>query len=335
MTLRPALMPRLMVATILMALLATPVSEWNAVARADAGAPILRVGYAPWVGPAPLLLARDKRFFANDQKVRFEEIKDTKLRFGALASGKLDGVVTTVDTMTYYWKRSSPFRAVLGLDDSNGGDGLVAASGIAKIEDLRGKRVAVPFGSVAEFFLNTVLRDHDMTESDLRLVDMQQDDAGKAVLTGQVDAAVTWEPWLSRAKASAGKRVLIDTRETPGLIADVLVFRQDVIRTQSESIKTIVTGWYEAVEYWKRRPDEAEAEMARAVGDWLSDVSVFKYALNTARYYDQAINKDYMAPGGRVYETAQKAIDILTSLHRITGQLSATDLIDSEFVMGP
>jgi NitT/TauT family transport system substrate-binding protein len=282
-----------------------------------------------------VFLARDKRFFASGQQVRLEEFKDVRLRFAALASGKLDGLVTTVDTMTVYWKRSFPFRAVLALDDSHGGDGLLAKSEITNVEDLKGKRVAVNLGSVAEFFLNSVLRDHGLSEADVRLIDMRQDEAGEAMLTGQVDAAVTWEPWLSRAKRSPDKHIVLDTRQTPGLIADVLLFGEDVIGARSDAIKAVVTGWYQAIAYWKRHPDEADAAMARAIGDWLSNVTVFKDSLSTARYYDETMNKDYMAAGGRLYQTAQRAIDIGMSLGKITEPIRANDLIDSEFAMGP
>jgi hypothetical protein len=47
------------------------------------------------------------------------------------------------------------------------------------------------------------------------------------------------------------------------------------------------------------------------------------------------MNKDYMAPGGRLYQTAQRAIDIGMSLGKITEPIRANDLIDSEFAMGP
>lgn len=302
-------------------------------APAGAAAQTLRIGYSTWVGYGPLFLARDKRFFdETGVNVELINVEDPKLRFAALAAGKLDGLVTTLDTMSLYWKPTFRFQAVLGLDDSRGGDGIVARNSIATIRDLRGKRVAVNRGSVSDFFLNVLLKQNGMTEKDLNIVNMRQDDAGAAFLGGKVDAAVTWEPWLSRAKRAPGGHVLIDSSKTPGLIVDILVLRQDIIKADPAPIKATVAGWYKAVEYWKQNPDDADAVMAKAVGGWLKDVKTFKETLAGVRYYDQAINRRYMAPGGQIYVTAQNAIEIWKNFGRITVNETAADIIDPEFV---
>jgi NitT/TauT family transport system substrate-binding protein len=208
----------------------------------------------------------------------------------------------------------------------------VAKESIKTIKDLRGKRVAFNEGSVSHFFLSVLLRQNGMTEKDLRAVNMRQDDAGAAFLGGKVDAAVTWEPWLSRAKRAPGAHILIDSSATPGLIVDVLVIRRDVIKAHPGAVRGVVRGWYRAVRYWTQHPDDADAVMAKAVGGWLKDVKTFKETLAGVRYYDEAINRQYMAPGGQLYMTAQNAIDIWTSLGKITVKEAAADLIDPEFV---
>jgi NitT/TauT family transport system substrate-binding protein len=312
-------------------LLAAPIG-WRP-APAGAAAPTLRIGYSTWVGYGPLFLARTKGFFDTGRvDVVLTNVEDPKLRFAALAAGKLDGLVTTLDTMSLYWKPTFQFQAVLGLDDSSGGDGIVSKAAIKTIKDLRGKRVAVNRGSVSDFFLNVLLRQNGMSERDLNIVNMRQDDAGAAFLGGKVDAAVTWEPWLSRAKRAPGGHVLIDSSKTPGLIVDVLLFRRDVLRAHPDAIRAVIAGWYRAVEYWKQNPDDADAVMARAVGGWLKDVKTFKETLAGVRYYDQAINRRYMAPHGQIYATAQNAINIWRSLGKITVKETAADIVNPGFV---
>jgi NitT/TauT family transport system substrate-binding protein len=302
-------------------------------APAGAAAQTLRIGYSTWVGYGPLFLAQDKRFFdETGVNVNLINVEDPKLRFAALAAGKLDGLVTTLDTMSLYWKPTFRFQAVLGLDDSRGGDGIVARDSITTIKGLRGKRVAVNRGSVSDFFLNVLLKQNGMTEKDLNIVNMRQDDAGAAFLGGKVDAAVTWEPWLSRAKQSPNGHILIDSSKTPGLIVDILVMRQNVIQAEPGPIKATVEGWYKAVDYWKQNPDDADAVMAKAVGGWLKDVKTFKATLAGVRYYDRAINQKYMAPGGQMFLTAQNAIDIWKGFGRITVNETAQDIVDPQFV---
>jgi NitT/TauT family transport system substrate-binding protein len=322
---------RYSIIALLVLLLAIPMG-WRA-APAGAAAETLHLGYSTWVGYGPLFLARDDRYFDEaGVNVDLTNIEDPKLRFAALAAGRLDGLVTTLDTMTLYWKPAFQFQAVLGLDDSKGGDGIVAKDSIKTVKDLRGKRVAFNEGSVSHFFLSVLLRENGMTEKDLQSINMRQDDAGAAFLSGKVDAAVTWEPWLSRAKRAPGGHILVDSSQTPGLIVDVLLLRRDVITAHPDAVRAAVKGWYDAVDYWKKSPDDADAVMAKAVGGWLKDVKTFKETLDGVRYYDEAINKKYMEPDGQIFKTAQNAIDIWTALGKINVKETTQDLIDPEFV---
>ncbi len=298
-----------------------------------AAAETLLVGHSTWVGYGPLFLARDKRFFDEaGVNIELRTFEDPKSRFFALISGKLDGIATTVDTASLYWTPEHPFRSVLGLDDSKGGDGIVSVDSIKTIKDLRGKRVAFNKGSVSHFFLSVLLRQNGMTEKDIKGIQMQQDDAGAAFVAHKVDAAVTWEPWLSRAKKTPGGHVLVDSSSTPGLIVDILLFRSDIIKNHPQAVKASIAGWYKAVDYWKKNPDESDALMARAVGGWLKDVKTFRETLAGVRFYDEAINKDYFKSGGTIFVTAQNAIDIWKSFGMIRVKESAADLVDGEFI---
>ena len=316
----------------LVVLLAIVPMGWRAV-PAGAAAETLRLGYSTWVGYGPLFLARNYRYFDEaGVNVDLIKVENPSERFATLASGRLDGLVTTLDTMSQYWKPSFMVRAVLGLDDSKGGDGIVAKNTIRTVKDLRGKTVAFREGSVSHFFLSVLLRQNGMTEKDLHGVNMGQDDAGRAFLAGKVDAAVTWEPWLTQAKGASGGHILVDSGQTPGLIVDILLFRRDVIQAHPDAVKGVIAAWYQAIEYWKKSPDDANGIMAQAVGGWLKDVKTFKETLDGVRYYDEAINKRYMEPGGQMYVTAQNAIDIWTALGKIKEKVAAADLIDPQFV---
>ncbi|HTD46717.1 MAG TPA: ABC transporter substrate-binding protein [bacterium] len=316
---------------ILLLVAAVPLG-WRA-APAGAAAETLLIGQSTWVGYGPLFLARDKRFFDEaGVSVELKTFEDPKTRFFALVSGKLDGIATTLDTASLYWSTEHPFRSVLGLDDSKGGDGIVAVDTITSIKDLRGKRVAYNKGSVSHFFLSVLLRQNGMTEKDIQSIQMQQDDAGAAFVARKVDAAVTWEPWLSRAKKTPGGHILVDSSTTPGLIVDILLFRSDIIKNHPDAVKAAVQGWFKAVDYWKRNPDESDLLMAKAVGGWLKDVKTFRETLDGVRFYDEAINRQYFGLGGQIYVTAQNAIDIWKSFGMIRGNVAAADLVDPEFI---
>jgi NitT/TauT family transport system substrate-binding protein len=304
-----------------------------AEAPAVAGEPI-RIGYSTWVGYGAFFVALEKGLFDEaGVTVEMVKVEDPKLRFAALAAGELEGVVTTLDTMTLYVKPDFQLATVIALDDSKGGDGIVAKQEIATVADLKGRKVAFNSGSVSDFYLNYVLQEAGLSVDDVEAVNMQQDDAGAAFVAGQVDAAVTWEPWLSRAKEAPAGKVLVDSSANPGLIVDILLFRKDVIAARQADIQKVVDAYWQAIEYVKSNPDESIEIMARSVGGWLEDPQAFADTLTGVQLYDQAMNQAFFAdPDAPGFYTAQFAIDLWTAQGRIADPLTAADIIDNSFL---
>ncbi len=63
-----------------------------------------------------------------------------------------------------------------------------------------------------EFFLRALLQKNNVALTDLQVTDLQTAEAGAAFIAGKVDAAVVWEPWLTRATEQGKGRVLASTR---------------------------------------------------------------------------------------------------------------------------
>jgi NitT/TauT family transport system substrate-binding protein len=283
------------------------------------------------VGYGPLFIAQEKQYYEqNGVKVELSKIEDPKLRFAALAAGQLDGLVSTLDALSLYYKPDLQIQAVLALDTSSGGDGIVAKKDIKSVADLKGRTVAYNPGSVSDFYLNYVLQEAGLTIADVQAVSMKQDDAGAALVAGKVDAAVTWEPWLSKAKEAPDGQVLTDSSKTPGLIVDVLIFRKDVIQSRKAEVQAMIKGWMQANEYYKTNKDDAVAIMAKSVGGWLEDPAVFAETLAGVQYYDEAGNKQYFAGSeAPAFKTAQFAIDLWAKQGKVDTSLKAADIIDN------
>lgn len=301
-----------------------------------AAAEPLKVGYSTWVGYGPLFLAREKGFF-KEEKVDIEliNVEDPKERFFALAAGRLHGLVSTIDTMVLYLKTGQEFQYVLALDDSAGGDGIVARREIKSVKDLKGKKVAFAEGSVSQFFLNVLLKEAGLAQTELEAVNMTAGDAGAAFVAGKVDAAVTWEPWLTRGRAAPHGHLLVDSSKTPGLITDVLIFRRDVIQKRRQEVQGVVNAWHRAVAYWETNPKESSEIMAKAVGGWLKDPKVFEETLTGIKYYNHEANKKFFgmpAQPGPIYQTVQNSLDIWAGFGKLQVKVPAKELINHAFV---
>lgn len=90
------------------------------------------------------------------------------------------------------------------MDQSYGGDGIIASGEIQSVKDLEGKTVGLDKASTSYFFFLAVLNKYGVDESKIEIQEMTSGDAGAAFVAGKLDAAVTWEPWLTQASQREG-----------------------------------------------------------------------------------------------------------------------------------
>jgi len=298
----------------------------------------VKLAHSTWVGYGPLYIAREKGIFKqHGVDVELIKIEKPTDRFPALIAGQIDMIATTVDTPLLYMKRPDQFQYVVAIDDSNGGDGIVATKDIKTVADLKGKKVAFSQGSVSQFYLDVLLQKAGIKESDLTAIDMGPGDAGVAFVAGKVDAAVTWEPHLTKGKQSPQGHLLTDSSQTPGLITDIIVADKDWIAKHRATVKAIVESWAEAVAYYNAHPDESIAIMAKGVGGFLEDPKEFKETLTGIKFYGGPENKTFFGtkekPGG-LSQVVQQAIAIWTEHGKLQMKVTPDQIIDYSFVNG-
>jgi NitT/TauT family transport system substrate-binding protein len=320
-------------AVLLFGVALAPIMD-TSTAQADT----VKIAHSTWVGYGPLYIARDKGMFKqNGVDVDLIVMEDPKERFPTLMADKIQMIASTVDTALLYLKKPNDFQYVVAIDDSNGGDGIVAIKDIKTIADLKGKKVAVNEGSVSEFYLNVLLAKAGLKESDLNTVNMTAGDAGGAFVAKRVEAAVTWEPWLSKGKSTDFGHLLVDSSTTPGLITDVLIVKTDWANAHQNDVAAIVKSWNEAVAYYRANPDESISIMAKGVGGWLKDPKDFKETLPGIKFYGADDNKAFFgtkAKPGPLSTTVQDAIDVWSGHGKMQVKVTPADLINYSYVGG-
>jgi NitT/TauT family transport system substrate-binding protein len=317
---------------------AAPTATAVPAAPTATAAPVaLNLGFSVWVGYGPLFIARDKGYFKDENlDITLTKVEDPKNRFAALNGKQLSGLVTTIDTATLYWKAETPFVAILGLDDSSGGDGIVVRKdkNINAVKDLKGKQIGVNVGSVSHFFLDFLFQKEGMSDADVTLVKMAQGDVPAAIAAARIDAGVTWEPSLSKAAKDANVKILITSKDTPGLIVDVMILRKDVLAGNPDIGKRLVRAWNKAIEYNKANKDDAAAIMQKGLGGFYEKPQDILDDLGGATLYDKARNAQFFngSGAGTAIGTAKFAIDLWTKLGQITTPIKPEDLVDASYL---
>jgi NitT/TauT family transport system substrate-binding protein len=152
-------------------------------------------------------------------------------------------------------------KVVVVVDVSNGADVVVGRSGMRTMKDLRGKRVAVESAALGAFVLSRALAVNGMQASDVSIVHLESNEHPAAFAQGQVDGAVTFDPYRTQM-LGAGAQTLFDSTQIPGEIVDLLAVRVSALEKNTQAVQSLLTGWFKALDYLQREPKDAAARMA-------------------------------------------------------------------------
>jgi NitT/TauT family transport system substrate-binding protein len=227
--------------------------------------PLVKLNIVTWPGYGPIYLAKEKGFFQEEGvEVDCQIQENTQARNAALVSGETDLIGITLESIILANAQGLPMQVVGVSDISDGGDGIIAKKEIASIKDLKGKRVAFPEGQPSHLFLLYHLDKAGLTAKDITPV--YTDDAGKAgeiFAAGQVDAAVTWEPWLSRTVETGKGHVLVNSKGVKDILIGIFTADRNRVDANSDKLQRFFRGWYRGLEYAQAHKAEAIPIMAK------------------------------------------------------------------------
>lgn len=301
---------------------------------AAADMPKVIIGQSSWLGYAPMYIAQDKGFFKKyGADVEIQPIESKNDSKSALAADRIQGISTTVDMHIMNEAAGLDITQILALDTSVGGDGIVAKPEYSSLEDLKGKKVALDMtGSATFFFFQYLISQKGMTLDQFDIQNMTGGDAGAAFVAGKVDAAVTFQPWLSKAETSNAGHTIVSSKDYPGIIVDTFAMKKSYLKEHPEVAKAIVNGWYDALDYMKTNPDDAIAIIAKHVGQKPEEV---KAQLGDIQFYDEAGNKAYFGTPdnpGDFYKVSNMLNDLWVKLKIIDKPVDAASIIDGSYL---
>ncbi|HET8874757.1 MAG TPA: ABC transporter substrate-binding protein [Casimicrobiaceae bacterium] len=219
----------------------------------------LRIGTNVWIGSEPLYLARDLGRLDSDH-VQLVEYPSASEVLRAYRNQAIDGMVISLDELFGLAVDGLQPRIVLVVDVSNGADVVVGRAGMRSMRDLKGKSVAVESGALGAFVLSRALALNGMQASDVNVVHLESNEHPGAFDKGQVDGAVTFDPYRAQLLAQ-GASTVFDSTQIPGEIVDLLAVRASVVDRHPKTIQALLAGWFAALDYMKREPADAAQRM--------------------------------------------------------------------------
>lgn len=231
------------------------------------------IGTDNWIGYFPLCSdAMKKRMRSNGYVLVCEDDKaDYAKRMAALRAGHLQFAVATVDAYLLNGPDAGfPGAIVAVIDESKGGDAIVAwkdkAASIEALKATATPTIAFTPNSPSEHLLRAAAVHFDVPtlrgKGAWRVEAEGSSEALQKLLARKVDAAVLWEPDVTRALATPGVIKLLSTADTQRLIVDVLIAGRTVLQQDPAMVDTLLQTYFEVVRQYR---DDAGA-LARDAG---------------------------------------------------------------------
>lgn len=240
----------------------------------------IRVGDIMALGTVSPFVADDLGYFDKaGMDVKISEFSDGSALAEAFAAGEIDVAFIGITPTATWYQKGVDLQVIAS---ANGGGHVILTrsdSGINSVKDLKGKILAEPnLGTVTD----TLLRDHilpkaglnpkkDLTiEPGLKPADM----ASSLFATKEVDAILTWEPYVAQAIAQYKDevKVLYDspaeikniTKSDTFYPVNVVVASQDFIDNHSKELQKFIDVYKDTVNYINT-DEGANAEIAKVL----------------------------------------------------------------------
>ena len=231
----------------------------------------------------------EKEFEKDGIKINWHEITSGAKQTQAMAAGSLDAsAVMNTASLLMANSAGNPVLIATGVAHPTKLFAVVGKPGVQmKIEDLKGKTVVGPKGTVLHQTLVTALESKGMGQKDINFISMDIPKGMSAMMAGKVDAALLAASGI--IKANEGGAKTITTAE--GLVQPNLVFTVSgkFAKENPELVQRLVKVNREALDWINKNKNAALEIGAKEHGITLSDAEKLAERSN---FYNVLTQKD-------------------------------------------
>lgn len=233
----------------------------------------LRIGYVPFSGDLPVFVALEKGFFQKEglkvEAIRcgYKELTD------ALLSGRIDIAGPTALPVFFAIEAESPglLKFFLAGGEKIGGD-LIGAilvpkdSPLQTIDGLRGKKLGVHTGHSSLLYAKLVLKGAGLEpQKDVTIIQIDSKLAPQALASGQFDALLTTEPYVSIAITKIGARVLVENPRAKYIVdpywSGACAVTTKYVKNNPRTVLHVMKAIDRAVDYIRQNEQLAKKEI--------------------------------------------------------------------------
>lgn len=253
--------------TALTALVVAAAAWWGFARTPPPPPPVSAVTIAlpTQINSAPMIVAEAQGLFAQaGVPVTSQPFMLGKDALRSVIDGRADLAVVADTPFMFALNGGQDLAIVAGISQARRALAIVARAerGVRRVEDLRGKSIALTMGTNFPYFLEAVLQVHGIASEQVSLVDLKTDAVIAAFTEGRVDAAVVFQPQLAQLQAALGDQVVAFHGEDAYAFRFLLVGKPAWIDGHPQEVQRILKALIAANRSIREHPGAAR----RAVG---------------------------------------------------------------------
>lgn len=286
--------------------------------------PVYRMGMDIWPGFYPgLLIGPLGLDTARGFRLQVDLPQSSNRMMADFSAGQYDAICTTIADVIHLHSDDTGVRLLLVTDESTGGDRIYGHTPLPS-QLSRKIRVGVNMGGVGEFLLDEFRLRQGWPAESLELVQSDGAEAPEHMETGHLDAVHTWAPYCHRLD-SMGKSVWFTSRQTPGVLVDVVVIHRSADSLQRRLHKEVREAWFLAVDWIEAHPDSASILLSRTLGRTVSCSFNGELAL-----LDRARNESLLSDTSRIglRKVVERYNDFFVKRGRLLRRVVASRFLD-------
>jgi NitT/TauT family transport system substrate-binding protein len=137
--------------------------------------------------------------------------------------------------------------------------------GINSISDLKGKTIAVSFGSNQQFFLGRFLELNGINLNQVTLIDMSIPEQSKSLVNGTVDAIISFQPYINQIESLLGDKIVRWSAQADQLSYAEVYCTRDWAMSHSDIIVRFLKALVQAEKFTLNNNDQAEAIVTKSL----------------------------------------------------------------------
>ena len=238
----------------------------------------VRIGHTHWPAQGFFYLVQELGW-APDIEFEFTIIDDPNQLFGLMSADKLEVVNSTVEMGPITAAEKMPVKLLALTTVSYGVDMIILHPDIKSPQDLKGKKVAVLEGGLAQIYMATWLEQNGVKPEEVQFVNLIMEEATAAMISGQIAGGEFWHPWARNVlRDLPGAQKVADSVDPywlkAAVLGDAMFMNANFIAQKRDLALRLMRLYYDAVQYWKEHPAGANAIIAKALQFSAEDVEI-------------------------------------------------------------